>query len=229
MIIIERFRAGLFDQVAFVVLNVLVVIAVIDYGSGLIRKRFIGERGHLAPCGPGNRGPKAGAAKGARVPHILITGAGRGIGRALAQAALAAGWRVSGTVRRAGSAPEGVAELQLDVTDRAALAGLGAALGSLDVLVNNAGIIGPDRQAPLDMDFAGFAQVLAVNTLAPLAVAQAVLPAMGAGGRIVTVSSQMAWMGHAKPLWYLVRHAEKRREDGERQPRRSTLTARLSS
>lgn len=46
MIIIERFRAGLFDQVAFVVLNVLVVIAIIDYGSGLIRKRFIGERGH---------------------------------------------------------------------------------------------------------------------------------------------------------------------------------------
>jgi phosphonate transport system permease protein len=46
MIIIERFRAGLFDQVAFVVLNILVVIAVIDWGSGMIRKRFIGERGH---------------------------------------------------------------------------------------------------------------------------------------------------------------------------------------
>lgn len=46
MVIIERFRAGLFDQVAFVVLNILVVIAVIDWGSGLIRKRFIGERGH---------------------------------------------------------------------------------------------------------------------------------------------------------------------------------------
>jgi phosphonate transport system permease protein len=46
MIIIERFRAGLFDQVAFVVLNVLVVIAIIDWGSRLIRNRFIGERGH---------------------------------------------------------------------------------------------------------------------------------------------------------------------------------------
>lgn len=46
MIIIERFRAGLFDQVAFVVLNVLVVVAIIDWGSGLIRKRLIGERGH---------------------------------------------------------------------------------------------------------------------------------------------------------------------------------------
>ncbi|WP_372426313.1 phosphonate ABC transporter, permease protein PhnE [Salinarimonas chemoclinalis] len=46
MVIIERFRAGLFDQVAFVVLNVLVVIAVIDWVSAKIRKRFIGERGH---------------------------------------------------------------------------------------------------------------------------------------------------------------------------------------
>lgn len=46
MVIIERFRAGLFDQVAFVVINVLVVIAVIDFVSGKIRKRFIGERGH---------------------------------------------------------------------------------------------------------------------------------------------------------------------------------------
>lgn len=46
MVIIERFRAGLFDQVAFVVLNVLVVIAVIDWISARIRKRFIGERGH---------------------------------------------------------------------------------------------------------------------------------------------------------------------------------------
>lgn len=46
MIIIERFRAGLFDQVAFVVLNVLVVIAVIDWLSARIRARFIGARGH---------------------------------------------------------------------------------------------------------------------------------------------------------------------------------------
>lgn len=46
MIIIERFRAGLFDQVAFVVLNVLVVIALIDWVSAKIRARFIGERGH---------------------------------------------------------------------------------------------------------------------------------------------------------------------------------------
>lgn len=46
MIIIERFRANLFDQVSFVVLNVLVCIFVIDWLSKKIRERFIGERPH---------------------------------------------------------------------------------------------------------------------------------------------------------------------------------------
>lgn len=46
MIIIERFRANLFDQVAFVVLNVLVCIFVIDWLSRKVRQRFIGASGH---------------------------------------------------------------------------------------------------------------------------------------------------------------------------------------
>ncbi|MDO5529052.1 MAG: phosphonate ABC transporter, permease protein PhnE [Paracoccus sp. (in: a-proteobacteria)] len=46
MIIIERFRANLFDQVAFVVLNVLVCVFVIDWLSKRIRQRVIGEQPH---------------------------------------------------------------------------------------------------------------------------------------------------------------------------------------
>jgi phosphonate transport system permease protein len=46
MIIIERFRANLFDQVAFVVLNVLICIFVIDWLSKMVRTRFIGETAH---------------------------------------------------------------------------------------------------------------------------------------------------------------------------------------
>lgn len=46
MIIIERFRANMFDQVTFVVLNVLVCIFVIDWLSKKIRQRFIGEQSH---------------------------------------------------------------------------------------------------------------------------------------------------------------------------------------
>jgi NAD(P)-dependent dehydrogenase (short-subunit alcohol dehydrogenase family) len=62
----------------------------------------------------------------------------------------------------------------------------------IDILINNAGIIGPERQSTLDMDFDGFAKTLAVNTLAPLAVAQAFLPHLkkSANPRILTISSQ---------------------------------------
>lgn len=46
MIIIERFRATLYDQVVFVVINVLILIAIIDWVSKKIRMKFIGETGH---------------------------------------------------------------------------------------------------------------------------------------------------------------------------------------
>ncbi len=64
MIVVERFRAGLLDPAAFVVLDMLVVLAVIDRGSSRIRQRFIVERAHLAhgchPTAPSSR--QAGAA-----------------------------------------------------------------------------------------------------------------------------------------------------------------------
>ncbi|WP_306046629.1 SDR family NAD(P)-dependent oxidoreductase [Nioella sp. MMSF_3534] len=131
--------------------------------------------------------------------HVVITGGSRGIGRQMAEMALERGWRVTVTTRD-GNAPEGAAQAVIDVTDHAALADFAAAIGPVDILINNAGIIGPARQSTLDMDFAGFAQTLAVNTLAPLAVAQALLPNLRAApaARILSVSSLMAWMGYAK-------------------------------
>ncbi|MDD7970660.1 SDR family NAD(P)-dependent oxidoreductase [Roseinatronobacter alkalisoli] len=130
--------------------------------------------------------------------HILITGAGRGIGRELALQAVARGWRVTGTVRRAGEAPDGVRGVLADMRHPGSLHTIGAQVGALDAVINNAGVIGPRQQSTLEMDFEGFAETLLVNTLAPLAIAQAVLPQMAAGGRILTISSQMAWMGYAK-------------------------------
>ena len=130
--------------------------------------------------------------------HLLITGVGRGIGRALAEGALARGWDVTGTVRKAGQAPEGVREVLLDMRDLSSVGAFEAEPRKVDVLINNAGVIGPARQSTLEMDFPGFAETLMINTLAPLAVAQAVVPRMQAGGRILTLSSQMAWMGYAK-------------------------------
>lgn len=139
---------------------------------------------------------------------ILITGANRGIGFALAKVALDKGWTVYGSTRTQAQADETAAKLgpafhplAFDVTDHEAVRQAAAGIGNpIDILINNAGIIGPDRQSTLDMDFAGFAQTLAINTLAPLAVAQAFLPQIrkAALGRILTVSSQMAWMGYGK-------------------------------
>jgi phosphonate transport system permease protein len=46
MIIIERFRANMFDQVTFVVINVLICVFAIDWLSKKIRDRYIGEQAH---------------------------------------------------------------------------------------------------------------------------------------------------------------------------------------
>ena len=127
--------------------------------------------------------------------RLLVTGANRGIGAALVAAARGAGHEVIAATR-----PGRGGDVAFDITDHAALGRTAASLGPLDALINNAGIIGPARQSPLDMDFAGFREVLEVNTLAPLAVAQAFLPNLrrGTAPRILSVSSQMAWMGYAK-------------------------------
>ena len=138
---------------------------------------------------------------------ILITGAARGIGRALCEDALRRGWSVIGSVRDAETAKALEAELGprfqalvFDVTDAAAVAKAAASLDRpIDILINNAGIIGPDRQSALDMDFVGFAEALAVNVLAPLRIAQMFLPHLKRGDRprLLTISSNMGSMSRA--------------------------------
>lgn len=138
---------------------------------------------------------------------ILITGAGRGIGRWLAALAATQGHAVIGLVRGrvSGTPPyevvDGVDVTDGDALDRAARLLEGRAI---DLVVNNAGIIGPERQSTLDMDFDGFRRTLEVNTIAPLKVAQTFLPHLRkardrAGiARLVTISSQMGRMNYAK-------------------------------
>lgn len=143
------------------------------------------------------------------MPACLITASNRGIGFELAREALALGWTVYGSVRSSQSAAEtaeklgtGFQPIVFDVTDHDAVDAAAATLEShIDLLINNAGIIGPQRQSPLEMDFNGFHETLATNTLAPLAVSQAFLPHLqrSGSGRILTISSQMSWMGYRKP------------------------------
>ncbi|KGF67070.1 short-chain dehydrogenase [Hoeflea sp. BAL378] len=139
---------------------------------------------------------------------ILITGTGRGIGLELAKQALAKGWTVYGSARAAVTDPDAhichhpnFHDLVFDVTDHDAVRAAAAQVSApIDILINNAGIMGPKRQSTLDMDFDGFAQTLAVNTLAPLVVAQAFLPQLkrSKNPRILTISSQMGRMSYAK-------------------------------
>jgi len=143
---------------------------------------------------------------------ILITGANRGIGLALAEAFAGRGDRVIATVRRPDDLeelaavmarfPDAIEVHRLEVTDPASIASLAERLAGrpIDVLINNAGVIGPERQSSLDMDFDGWLETLKINTIAPLAIAQALLPNLRRGEhpKILTVSSGMGSMAFPK-------------------------------
>ncbi len=138
---------------------------------------------------------------------ILITGAGRGIGLELTRQALAKGWTVIGSVRSEQAAAQLAKELpdvkvlQFDVSDHDAVSAAAASLDTpLDILINNAGIYGPNEGAISATDFEGFAETLAVNTIAPLKIAQAFSPHLrrGTNPRLINISSNMGRMVHAK-------------------------------
>lgn len=125
----------------------------------------------------------------------IITGANRGLGRALTDAAKDAGHAVVATVRGEGALPDRdrLTVLKLDVRDRsAAQATVQRAvevLGRIDVLVNNAGygLIGAVEEATEDDARA----IVDTNLFGPLWLSQAVIPVMRreGGGHIVQISS----------------------------------------
>ena len=137
-------------------------------------------------------------------PTALVTGASRGLGAALAEALSRRGWRLvvdgrtpdwlAATVASL-PRPDLVTAVPGDVADPAHRAALAAAVGDrLDLLVNNASELGPTPLPRLaDLPPAALERVLAVNTVAPLALVQAVLPALErAGGVVLDISSDAA-------------------------------------
>jgi len=133
----------------------------------------------------------------------LITGASRGLGLALARALADRGWRLVLDARGAAALEAARRELSA-LTDVTAIAGdvaddwhraalVDAAGGRIDALVNNASTLGMSPQPALaDHPLAILEDVLRVNALAPLALIQAALPFLPAGGRVVNVTSDAA-------------------------------------
>ncbi|GHA79620.1 SDR family oxidoreductase [Cognatilysobacter bugurensis] len=128
---------------------------------------------------------------------VLITGANRGIGLALAQHFTARGDRVIGVCRHSSEALEATGaqvEAGIDVTDAKAIATLPERLGTtrIDTLVLNAGVL--SREALGEIDETGFEamrQQFEVNALGPLRVAQALLDQLAVGAKIGIVTSRM--------------------------------------
>mgnify|MGYP005854267953 CR=1 FL=1 len=125
----------------------------------------------------------------------LVTGATRGIGAEIAAELSELGATVYAGARDPDdiTAPDQRA-VRLDVTDdeeiRAAIDRIEREAGSLNVLVNNAGVF--HRSGPLhEMDLAAFDRTMAVNLRGPVAVTKHALPLLldGTGGRVVTLSS----------------------------------------
>lgn len=136
---------------------------------------------------------------------ILVTGAGRGLGRAAATLLASSGAHVIGVSRTLAELETLKAEIEaaggsadihaLDVTDRAAVRALFADLPRLDAVINNAGWNKP--QHALEVDDETFDFMVDVNLRAAFTVAQAAARRFAAqgGGSIVNMSSQMGHVG----------------------------------
>ena len=145
----------------------------------------------------------------ARDRVAVVTGAGRGLGRALAEYLFADGRRVALADIDAGAAERAAGEIDpsgsrtiaivVDVTDETSTIAMAEAVATrwerIDILVNNAGLYGDHRFEPvLQTDAAYWDHVLAVNLRGPLLCSRAVIPVMRARGwgRIVNISSMGA-------------------------------------
>lgn len=130
------------------------------------------------------------------MPSVLVTGAGRGIGRSIAEHLASRNWDVIAGVRTQRDAdaitaanPQRISAVLLDVTDDAQLDQLEAALPArLDAVVNNAGVV---VAGPMEaVSTADWRKQLDVNVIGQLAVTRAVLPRLRSSrGRVLFISS----------------------------------------
>ena len=127
---------------------------------------------------------------------VLVTGGGRGLGRALAAEALARGAsKVYATARDPRKITEpGVVPLALEVTDPASVAALVAQVQDVTILINNAGEY--RAAAFVGGDVADVRAEFETNFFGPLALTQALAPRIVAngGGHVLNVASVLSWL-----------------------------------
>jgi len=141
-------------------------------------------------------------------PTILIAGASRGLGHAMAAEFLGKGWRVIGTVR--GTAPTGLHDLadashgrveveQLDINEPEGIAALRRRLSGrvLDTLFVNAGTAPQDQFVQIgEVTTAEFTRVMVTNALSPMRVIEALQDLVPATGLIGAMSSGQGSIGN---------------------------------
>ena len=130
----------------------------------------------------------------------IVTGASRGLGLALARALLEREWRLvvdargADALERAVAGLEGVVAIPGHVADPEHRRALVEAAGDqIDLLVNNAGLLGPSPQPALAVyPLSELARVYQVNVFAPLALVQEALPKLAPGAAILDITSDAA-------------------------------------
>jgi len=135
------------------------------------------------------------------MPTVLITGSSRGLGLEFARQYAAAGWRVIATCRKPKDATAlaglkgDVSIHPLDVTDPDSIQALQKDLGdfSCDLLISNAGVFGPPPQRFGGLNYQEWEDVLRINTLAPMRIAEAFVGAIERSNKktMVFITSRM--------------------------------------
>jgi NAD(P)-dependent dehydrogenase (short-subunit alcohol dehydrogenase family) len=143
------------------------------------------------------------------MPTALVTGANRGLGFEFTRQYLGEGWTVVAACREPGDAAalsdlgqkySALRVIRLDVTDAETVRQSATDLGgmAIDVLINNAGVFGPNESRDNDwrqnfghMDYAVWADVLRTNTMGPMRITEAFIDNVAASEqkKIITVSS----------------------------------------
>ena len=127
------------------------------------------------------------------MPTALIVGASRGLGRAIAEEHVKRGWQVIATVRQEGAlaAGDGLTVERLDVTDLEGIDALKQRLANhaLDLLFVVAGVVGPSNVPIGEADPEAFADMMLVNVLGPLRIADRLADLVVDTGTVAVMSS----------------------------------------